>query len=97
MLGEFEPHIVLIDQYPMNFIPQGHMLIMGSKDTPGVIGRIGTLLADNEVNIASWHTGRAAPGGNTLTVLALDQPVPPPVMEALLQQDFVRHATQLQL
>jgi D-3-phosphoglycerate dehydrogenase len=81
----------------MDFVPQGHLLLMGSRDKPGVIGRVGTLMAENNVNIASWQTGRAKPGGNTLTVLTLDQPVPDAVIEALTQLEFIRHAHQLEI
>lgn len=92
LLDHTEPHIVQINQYRMNFVPEGHLLILGSFDQPGVIGRVGTLMATNEVNIASWQTGRTQPGGHTLTVLSLDQPLSPTVLEELRQLDFVRHA-----
>ncbi len=97
LLDRKEPHIVQINQYRMNFVPEGHLLLMGSYDRPGVIGSIGTLLANNNVNIASWYTGRVTPGGSTLTVLMLDQPLPDPVMDELLKLDFVRHAHQVAL
>jgi D-3-phosphoglycerate dehydrogenase len=92
LLDHKEPHIIQINEYRMNFVPEGHLLIMGSYDQPGVIGKVGTLMATNNVNIASWQTGRAQPGGNTLTVLTLDLPIPDSVFEELLRQDFVRHA-----
>jgi D-3-phosphoglycerate dehydrogenase len=92
LLDRKEPHIVQINQYRMNFVPEGHLLIMGSFDQPGVIGRVGTLMSTNQVNIASWHTGRAEPGGHTLTVLSLDQPIPAKVLDELRQLDFIRHA-----
>jgi D-3-phosphoglycerate dehydrogenase / 2-oxoglutarate reductase len=97
LLDRKETHIVQINQYRMNFVPEGHLLIMGSYDQPGVIGRIGTLMANNQVNIASWQTGRAEPGGHTLTVLTLDQPIPEPVLAELRQLDFVRHAHQVEI
>ncbi len=97
LLDKQEPHIVQIDQYPINFVPKGRLLIMGSHDKPGVIGRVGTLLASNGINIASWYTGRAAPGGHTLTVLSLDEALPDPLMADLKQLDFVRHAVQVEL
>jgi D-3-phosphoglycerate dehydrogenase len=95
LLDRREPHIVQMDQYRMNFVPQGNLLFMGSYDKPGVIGRVGTFMAENNVNIASWQTGRAEPGGNTLTVMSLDEPVSEALIEQLRQQDFVRHAVQV--
>ncbi|MBL8146922.1 MAG: phosphoglycerate dehydrogenase [Anaerolineae bacterium] len=97
LLDRREPHIVQINDYRMNFIAEGRLLVMGSYDQPGVIGRVGTLLADNGINIASWHTGRSTPGGHTLTVLTLDEPAPDAVLAALRAQDFVRHAHQVML
>lgn len=95
LLDRREAHIVQINEYRMNFVPQGHMLLMGSHDRPGVIGRVGTLLANHEINIASWHTGRAAPGGQTLTVINLDAALPDHILEELSGLDFVRHVHQV--
>jgi D-3-phosphoglycerate dehydrogenase / 2-oxoglutarate reductase len=97
LLDRQEAHIVQINEYRMNFVPSGHLVIMGSFDQPGVIGKVGTLMAENKVNIASWHTGRATPGGQTLTVLTLDQPLEEDVFAQLLQLEFVRHAHQVAL
>lgn len=97
LLDRREPHIVQINDYRMNFVPQGHLLIMGSYDQPGVIGRVGTLMAENGINVAIWQTGRAQPGGHTLTVLTLDEPVPEAVMAQLRALDFVRHAHQVDM
>lgn len=97
LLDRREPHIVQINDYRLNFVPEGNLLLMGSFDQPGVIGRVGTLLAENHINIAIWQTGRATPGGHTLTVLTLDEPLPEALLETLRQQEFVRHAHQVEL
>jgi D-3-phosphoglycerate dehydrogenase len=97
LLDRQEPHIVQINEYRMNFVPHGHLLIMGSYDRPGVIGTVGTLLSNHDINIASWQTGRAERGGQTLTVLTLDQPLPDAVREELLKLEFVRHVHQVAL
>jgi len=97
LLDRQKPYILGINDYRVHFEPRGHLLVMGSYDQPGVIGRVGTLMAEQGINIASWHTGRAAPGGNTLTVLNFDDALPEPVMAALREQDFVRHVHQLKI
>jgi D-3-phosphoglycerate dehydrogenase len=97
LLDRRESHIVQINDYRMNFVPQGHLLIMGSFDRPGVIGRVGTLMSENGINIGSWQTGRAQPGGHTLTVLTLDEELPDEVMAQLTALDFVRHAHQAKM
>ncbi len=97
LLDKREPHIVQINDYRLNFVPEGDLLILGSYDQPGVIGKTATLLASYGVNIATWQTGRAQPGGHTLTVVTLDEPLPPHVFEELLRQDFIRHAHQVRV
>ena len=97
LLDRQKPYILQINDYRIHFEPRGHLLIMGSYDRPGVIGDVGSLMAENGINIASWHTGRANPGGNTLTVLNFDEPLPESLMEILRQQEFVRHVHQMQI
>ncbi|MCK6576689.1 MAG: phosphoglycerate dehydrogenase [Anaerolineae bacterium] len=97
LLDRREARIVQINDYHLDFQPEGSLLIMGSIDHPGVIGRVGTLMAESGINIATWQTGRATPGGNTLTVLTLDEPLPEAVLAALRALEFVRHAHQIAL
>jgi D-3-phosphoglycerate dehydrogenase / 2-oxoglutarate reductase len=97
LLDHRDPYIVRINDYKTDFVPEGHMLLMGSYDKPGVIGRVGMLLAENEINIAGWYTGRISPGGNTLTVLSLDMPLPETILDELRKLDFVRHALQVKI
>lgn len=92
-----EPRIVQVNDYRMDFTPEGHLLIIGSYDQPGVIGKVGTLMANNAVNIASWRTGRATPGGHTMTVLTLDQELPEPVLKSLHEHEFIRYAIQVEI
>ncbi len=95
LLDRQKPYILQINEYRVHFEPRGNLLVMGSYDTPGVIGQVGSLMARHGVNIASWHTGRAQPGGNTLTVLSFDQALPEALMAMLRQQEFIRHVHQL--
>ena len=97
LLDRQKPYILQINNYRIHFEPRGNLLIMGSYDKPGVIGQVGTLMAENGINIASWHTGRAEPGGNTLTILNFDEALPESLMEILRQQDFIRHVHQLHI
>jgi D-3-phosphoglycerate dehydrogenase len=97
LLDRREPHIVQINDYRMNFVPEGHLLIMGSFDTPGVIGKVGTLMAENGINIGSWQTGRSSVGGHTLTVLTLDEALPDAILSKLTALEFVRHAHQVEM
>ncbi|NNC24789.1 phosphoglycerate dehydrogenase, partial [Salinisphaera sp. USBA-960] len=71
-------------------IPYGQMLVARNYDKPGVIGFIGTVLGENDVNIAGmFNARRAKAGGEALTVYNLDDDVPESVREKLLADDRI--------
>jgi D-3-phosphoglycerate dehydrogenase len=66
------PRIVSINSRPVEARPHGVILILENTDRPGMVGRIGTLLGDHDVNIATMSLSRNQAGGTALTVLNLD-------------------------
>jgi D-3-phosphoglycerate dehydrogenase len=66
------PRIVSINSRPVEARPHGVLLILENTDRPGMVGRIGTLLGDHGVNIATMSLSRNQAGGTALTVLNLD-------------------------
>ena len=52
-----------------------HMLYITNDDKPGFIGRLGTLLGEGKVNIATFHLGRDTPGGSAIALVQVDQPI----------------------
>ncbi|MEX2551354.1 MAG: phosphoglycerate dehydrogenase, partial [Nitriliruptoraceae bacterium] len=67
---------------PVDVEPTRHMAFLRYRDRPGIIGVIGSILAEEQVNIASAQIGRSAPGGDAVMVLCLDQPVSRPTLAA---------------
>ena len=61
-------------------------------DRPGVIGIVGTHLGQAGVNIANMQVGRQAEGGEALMALAVDSPIPEPVLEAIAEEADFRSA-----
>jgi D-3-phosphoglycerate dehydrogenase len=59
------------------------MLVVRNYDRPGVLGLIGTVLGDNDINIAGMFNGRETLGGEAMTVYNLDEPVPDAVVEKI--------------
>ena len=59
------------------------MVFVINKDRPGRIGRVGSLLGEAGVNIATMAVSRNRPGGNALMVLTVDTPLPLEVAETL--------------
>ncbi|WEK55657.1 MAG: phosphoglycerate dehydrogenase [Candidatus Cohnella colombiensis] len=84
LLNGFGPRITLIDRFPVDVEPQGHILLISHSDKPGIIGRVGTLLGSNDVNIATMQVGRVLVGGDAIMVLAVDKGVAKEVISQLV-------------
>jgi D-3-phosphoglycerate dehydrogenase len=84
-----EARLVRLDDYRLDMSPAESMLITRHRDRPGMIGRIGAILGDADVNISSMHLARSAPREEALMILALDDEVPGPVAEQIRSQDSV--------
>ncbi len=67
-----DPRIVRIDGYRVDAIPHGKMVVTRNADTPGVIGFIGSVLGEHDVNIAGMFNARETIGGEALTVYNID-------------------------
>lgn len=95
-----DPRIVRIDGFRVDAIPHGHMLVARNYDKPGVIGLIGTVLGENDVNIAGMFNARRAnskTGAEALTVYNLDVPVTDEVAEQLLSDDRITDVKRITL
>ncbi len=75
LLNGLGARIVRVDNYVVDFSPEGHLLIVKHKDQPGAIGRVGTLLAIENINIATMQVGRSAAGGDAIMMLSVDNHV----------------------
>lgn len=81
-----EPRIVESNAYPVEVIPEGHMLLIYNFDRPGVIGSVGRVLGDHDINIARMQCSRAERGGNALLIIGLDAPLPAQVLETIKRE-----------
>ena len=83
VFGRRDPRVVYLDGYRIDLVPAPFMLWIWNDDRPGMIGKVGTLLGNADVNIASMQVGRDAPRGRAVMVLGLDDPVPDELLGAL--------------
>jgi D-3-phosphoglycerate dehydrogenase len=77
------PRVVEIDGVPIEAEAQGHLLFFRSRDVPGVIGKIGTILGAGGVNIAGFQLGRTADGAHAISIVHVDSPVPAELLREL--------------
>jgi D-3-phosphoglycerate dehydrogenase / 2-oxoglutarate reductase len=74
LVGSNQGRVVRIDDYHVDVVPEGWLLVVKNRDVPGVIGRVGTLLGESGINIGSWHQARDAGPGQALAAITVDQP-----------------------
>jgi D-3-phosphoglycerate dehydrogenase len=76
--------IVEIGDYQLHLpATPGYLLMTRHQDRPGIIGTVGQLLGEADVNISSMQVGRAGPRGSALMLLSVDDPIPPSVVPKL--------------
>src|SRR5215472_12301010 len=78
-----EPRAVRIDSFRVDLVPEGRFLVSRHEDRPGVVGTVGSILGEHDVNIASMQVGRDAPRGNAMMILAVDDRVSDDVLTRL--------------
>ena len=75
LFGDEAPRLVELFGIKVEADLAGHMLYVVNEDAPGFIGRIGTLLGEAGVNIATFHLGRRSAGGEAVLLLSVDDAV----------------------
>jgi D-3-phosphoglycerate dehydrogenase len=101
------PRLLNLDGIDIEAPLQGTLITLRNRDIPGVIGRIGTILAEHNVNIANFALGRAvtartdqskhATQGSALAVVQVDGQVTSRVLETLRLADGIVHVSLVNL
>jgi D-3-phosphoglycerate dehydrogenase len=75
---QHEAHVVRINDYWLDIVPTpgSYFLFSDHRDRPGLIGAVGKITGDADINISFMHLGRLKPRGQALLVLCLDEPMP---------------------
>lgn len=79
----------------MAFAP--HMVFFRYEDRPGVVGIVGTLLGEAEVNIANMQVARQSEGGEALMGIAVDSAIPQEVLDRIAERAELRDARSVAL
>ena len=90
-----EVHLVRVNDYSLDMEPAGpYLLFMEHVDRPGIIGRVGTIAGERDINISFMEVGRLTPRGRATMVLGLDDPLPD---EVLAEIRALPHVTSVKL
>ena len=97
LFGKKDPRIIRINQFRLEAIPEGNMLLFSTIDRAGVIGNIGTILGKMNINIANMQFGREEAGGNAIVLLSIDSPLSKETLHELTQVSNVLSVKQLRV
>src|SRR5947199_3233138 len=89
------PRIVNIKGIRMDAGFARSMIYITNLDKPGFIGRFSSTLGEAGINIATFHVGRDAPGGNAVALIEIDGDLPPQVLAAVRALPQVQQARPL--
>ena len=97
LYGDSDPRVVRILGFRLEFSPEGRLLILRNDDVPGVVGMLGTMLGEAQINIADIHLAREDGSSDALAVLRLDDAPSPELLEKLRGEEVVREVHLLDL
>jgi len=93
-----ESHIVRVDDYWIDIVPTGaYFLFSDHQDRPGLIGAVGRITGDADINISYMHLSRLKSRGQALMILALDEPLPEAQQQQVLSLPDVYSAKLVKL
>ncbi|HYM62804.1 MAG TPA: phosphoglycerate dehydrogenase [Thermoanaerobaculia bacterium] len=75
LFSEKNQRIVSVNNFHVEFRPEGHLIYVINKDVPGVVGKVGSLLGDREINIAEYNLARSRSGGKAMAIITIDSPL----------------------
>jgi len=97
IFGRDHMRLVDVDGVEVDTIPRGNILLVKNEDTPGIVGRVGTLLGSHGINIARMGLGRKPGSGRAVMLIEVDSEVPEAVLAELPRVAGIREARFLRL
>jgi D-3-phosphoglycerate dehydrogenase len=89
LVSEQEERIVRIDDYNISFMPEGKLLVTKNIDKPGMVGKIGTVLGQNSINIARMDLGRNISSHRAIMVINIDENVSADVLKEIREMEGI--------
>jgi D-3-phosphoglycerate dehydrogenase len=91
------PRIVGINGREVEVAAEGSLLVLENKDQPGMVGAVGTLLGQDNVNIADMSLSRLTPGGTAYMVVRVDHEPSEKAREVIKANSAIKMAKFIQL
>jgi D-3-phosphoglycerate dehydrogenase / 2-oxoglutarate reductase len=95
VFADGRPRIVNIKGIRMDAEFGASMIYITNLDKPGFIGKFSSTLGDAGINIATFHVGRDAPGGNAVALIEIDGELSPELLAKVRALPQVQQAKPL--
>lgn len=83
VLNGYGARIVKMNHYRVDVRPENFLLYIKHRDIPGMIGKVGSILGEYQINIGTMQVGRTSMGGDAIMVLTLDKKTEGEVIQSL--------------
>lgn len=90
------PRLVRINDYTVEAVLEGHLLLTRHKDQPGVIAAISSILAKRQINISSMQVGNVN-SADAVAILGISTPVDEKTLQEIGKVDPISKVTQVSL
>lgn len=97
LLNGLGARIVKVDHYRVDVTPEGHIVFIYHNDQPGVIGKMGNLLGEHDVNIATMQVDRADVGGDAVMLLKVDKDMKEDTLTVLEELEEIKAVRTINL
>ncbi|HWW60320.1 MAG TPA: phosphoglycerate dehydrogenase, partial [Thermoanaerobaculia bacterium] len=97
VFSEKNLRVVSVNDFRIEFKPEGHLLHILNKDVPGVVGRVGGTLGAAGINIAEYNLARNTTGGTAMSLIAIDSPLDDETLNELRNQRGIIDVKQVKL
>jgi D-3-phosphoglycerate dehydrogenase len=96
VFGKNDARVVVINNFRLEMIPEGHLVLIHNVDIPGSIGEIGTQLGQFGININRMHVGQEEAGERNIIFLQLDKQLSDEMVTELGGLKTVKRVTSLE-
>ncbi|MCW8823705.1 MAG: ACT domain-containing protein, partial [Ignavibacteriaceae bacterium] len=90
VFGDNEIRIIKINNFPVEFKPEGNIIIYLNIDKPGMLASVSRELSLSNINIASLSLGRLTEGDEALTVVNLDSAIDEHIKKSILAIEGIK-------
>ena len=97
VFGKGHLRLVEIMGFEIDVMPEGNMLLIENTDIPGVIGKVGKILGDSNINIAEFLLSRTSQGKNAFSIVKVDERISEELIKTLKQLSEIINIIQLEV